>query len=307
MKKKTFFSKEKKRSGDRTSVSRKAGSDRPRRNEAAGKRSSRPVQKKQEEQTPEDSSTVRLNKYIADCGICARRKAGELILEGAVTVNGELVIEPGFRVTPGTDKVAFRGEAVRPVERKVYILMNKPRDTITSASDEKGRHTVMDIVGKTIKERVFPVGRLDRNTTGLLLLTNDGDLASKLSHPSHEVKKLYHVVLNKPLPKPELEQIQKGVVLEDGVAEVDQVSYVEGAPKNEVGIELHSGKNRIVRRIFEHLGFEVEKLDRVIYAGLTKKDVPRGQFRHLTEKEVIFLKHFTSQKPAPKKKKEEKD
>lgn len=304
MKKKTFFNQEKKRSSSSAPTGRKTSSDRPKRSGPAPKRTARPAQSQREEPAEQDTSTVRLNKYVADCGVCARRKAGELILEGAVTVNGELVLEPGFRVTPDKDKVTFKGSPIRPVEKKVYILMNKPRDTITSASDEKGRHTVLDIVSKTVKERIFPVGRLDRNTTGLLLLTNDGDLASKLSHPSHEVKKLYHVVLNKPLPKPELEQILKGVVLDDGIAEVDQVSYIDGAPKNEVGIELHSGKNRIVRRIFEHLGFEVEKLDRVIYAGLTKKDVPRGQFRHLTEKEVIFLKHFTAQKPAPRKKKD---
>ncbi len=242
--------------------------------------------------------TVRLNKYVADSGVSARRKAGELILAGYVTVNGVVVKEPGFRVTPGKDIVGYKGQTIAPAEKKVYLLMNKPKDAITSAADEKGRHTVMDIIGKSVKERIFPVGRLDRNTTGLLLLTNDGDLASKLSHPSHEVQKIYHAVLNKPISQRELDTIALGIELEDGVALIDEVSFVEGAPKNEVGIALHIGKNRIVRRIFEHLGYEVEKLDRVMYAGLTKKDLPRGRFRHLTEKEVILLKHFTGTTPG---------
>lgn len=233
---------------------------------------------------------MRLNKFIAHCGICARRQAAEYVKQGFVTVNGEVEPNPSYLVQP-TDKVTFKGKPVQLEERKVYILMNKPKDVITTASDEKGRKTVLDIIGDKVRERIFPVGRLDRMTSGLLLLTNDGDLAKKLSHPSHKVQKFYLVTLDKPVNVIDLEKIRKGLLLEDGVAEVDGIDYLEGK-KNEVGIELHIGKNRIIRRIFEHLGYEVVKLDRTYYAGLTKKDIGRGHFRHLTEKEVIMLKHF---------------
>lgn len=233
---------------------------------------------------------MRLNKYIAHCGICARRQAAEYVKEGLVTVNGQVETNPGYLVQ-SKDKVAFKGQPVRLEEKKVYILMNKPKDIITTASDEKGRKTVLDLIGKKVRERIFPVGRLDRMTTGLLLLTNDGDLAKKLSHPSHKVQKVYHVTLNKPLHADDLERIRKGVELEDGRAQVDSLHYT-GEGKDEVEIGLHIGKNRIVRRIFEHLGYEIVKLDRTYYAGLTKKDIGRGHFRHLTEKEVIMLKHF---------------
>ncbi len=233
---------------------------------------------------------MRLNKYIAHCGIAARRQAAELVKKGFVTVNDEVEQNPSYPVQP-TDQVKFKGKLVKLEENKVYILMNKPRDVITTASDEKGRKTVLDLIGSRVKERIFPVGRLDRNTTGLLLLTNDGDLAKKLSHPSHRVAKVYYVQLDKSLAKPDLERIQKGIELEDGIAEVDGIDYV-GETKAEVGVELHVGKNRIVRRIFEHLGYEVLKLDRTYYAGLWKKDLGRGEFRHLTEQEVIMLKHF---------------
>jgi 23S rRNA pseudouridine2605 synthase len=191
-----------------------------------------------------------------------------------------------------TDVVKFKGERVKPEERKVYFLMNKPKGVITTASDENGRKTVLDIVGAKVRERIFPVGRLDRNTTGLLLLTNDGELAKKLSHPSHKVKKFYQVTLNQPLTKPDMERIARGLTLEDGLAEVDGIDYVDGV-KTEIGIEIHSGKNRIIRRIFEHLGYEVIKLDRTYYAGLTKKDIGRGHFRPLTDREIIMLRHFT--------------
>ena len=173
--------------------------------------------------------------------------------------------------------------------------MNKPKDTITTVSDEKGRKTVLDLVGKTVKERIYPVGRLDRDTTGLLLMTNDGDLSQKMTHPSFKVKKIYHAVLNKPLTREDLKMIQQGLKLEDGVAEVDVANYVQGAGKEEVLLEIHIGKNRIVRRIFEHLGYEVEKLDRIYYGGLTKKDLPRGGYRSLTQEELIMLKHFSGQ------------
>jgi 23S rRNA pseudouridine2605 synthase len=234
---------------------------------------------------------MRLNKFIAHCGICARRQAAEYVKQGMVQVNDVIETNPGY-VVKLTDVVKFKGERVKPEERKVYFLMNKPKGVITTASDENGRKTVLDIVGAKVRERIFPVGRLDRNTTGLLLLTNDGELAKKLSHPSHKVKKFYQVTLNQPLTKPDMERIARGLTLEDGLAEVDGIDYVDGV-KTEIGIEIHSGKNRIIRRIFEHLGYEVIKLDRTYYAGLTKKDIGRGHFRPLTDREIIMLRHFT--------------
>ena len=233
---------------------------------------------------------MRLNKYVAHCGICARRQAAEHVKNGSVSVNGEVEKNPGYLVQP-TDVVAFKGKPIKLEEKMVYILLNKPKNVITTSNDEKGRETVLDIVGKDIKERIFPVGRLDRQTTGLLLLTNDGDLAKKLSHPSHKVEKIYQVKLDKNLAQKDLQQIKDGLELEDGLVQVDNVGFVEGK-RDEIGIELHIGRNRIVRRIFEHLGYEVVKLDRTYYAGLTKKDIPRGRFRHLTQQEVIMLKHF---------------
>ena len=238
-----------------------------------------------------DADDMRLNKYIAHCGIASRRAAAELIKAGKVRVDGEVVRDIGFRVTP-RQKVTFEGKPVRPVTRKIYLLINKPKDYITTSKDDRGRRTVMDLVKNKVKDRVYPVGRLDRNTTGLLLLTNDGDLARKLSHPSFEVKKIYYVILDRKAKQADLDKLQKGVDLEDGKAKADAVNFIEGKSHKEIGIELHSGKNRVIRRMFEHLGYSVEKLDRVYYAGLTKKDLPRGRFRHLTKQEVIMLKHF---------------
>lgn len=237
---------------------------------------------------------MRLNKYVAHAGICARRQAAELVKQGQITVNGKVELNPAYLVQPG-DKVTYQGKLLSLKENTVYILMNKPKDVITTVSDEKGRKTVIDLLKNKVKERIFPVGRLDRMTTGLLLLTNDGELAQRLSHPSFKVKKIYHVVLNKILPQPDLERIRQGIELEDGLATVDAIDYV-GERKNELGIELHVGRNRIIRRIFEHLGYEVVKLDRTYYAGLTKKNLPRGHFRYLTEREIIMLKHFTKGK-----------
>jgi 23S rRNA pseudouridine2605 synthase len=239
-----------------------------------------------------ENEPMRLNKFIAHCGISSRRQAADFVKNGDVTVNGEVVKEPFYVVQPN-DKITFKGKPVKPEANKVYVLMNKPKGFLTTVTDDRGRKTVMELLRGKIEERIFPVGRLDRATTGLLLLTNDGDLTKKLSHPSHKIKKVYHVVLDKLLAKVDLDKIKSGLELEDGPVQVDGVDYVQDAPKNEVGIELHIGKNRIVRRIFEHLGYEVVKLDRVYYAGLTKKDLPRGFFRHLTEKEIIMLKHFT--------------
>lgn len=232
-----------------------------------------------------------LNKYIAHCGLCSRRKAVDLIKEGKVTVNGKPVLEPAFKVT-NKDAVKVANKAVSLQKNLVYILLNKPKGYITTTDDPEGRQTVMELIADATNERVFPVGRLDRNTSGLLLLTNDGELAQKLAHPKHNIKKIYHVGLDKALTKADFEQILGGVTLEDGVALVDALGYVDSKDKTQIGIEIHSGKNRIVRRIFEHMGYSVEKLDRVMYAGLTKKNVNRGRWRLLSEKEIILLKHF---------------
>lgn len=236
---------------------------------------------------------MRLNKFIAHGGICSRRKAAELVKDGKVHVNGKVELNPSYMVQD-TDKVQYGGKRIRPVTKMIYILMNKPKNVLTTTSDEKARKTVLDIIQPKVKERIYPVGRLDRNTTGLLLLTNDGDLARKLSHPSEGVRKRYHVVLDKEVTKEHLEQIRAGLKLEDGVAVVDDIDWIRGSTGADVGIEIHIGKNRIVRRLFEHFGYVVEKLDRVYYGGLTKKDLPRGWFRELKPKEVIMLKHFKS-------------
>lgn len=233
-----------------------------------------------------------LNKYIALSGVCSRRKAVELIEKGLVKVNGVVANKPYFRVKTG-DKVVYDGKQLHIEVNKQYILLNKPKNCITSLSDPRGRRTVIDIVKDACSERIFPVGRLDRETTGLLLLTNDGDLAKKLSHPSHGVKKLYYATLDKPVSEKHIEQILAGFELEDGKVQVDACGFVEGSQQFQVGIEVHIGRNRIVRRIFEHFGYSVKKLDRLIYAGLTKKGVSRGRWRHLTEEEIRVLKHFT--------------
>lgn len=230
-----------------------------------------------------------LNKFLAHGGICSRREAATLVKEGKVTVNGKVELQPGYKIQPG-DTVEYNGKAVTSKKNLVYILLNKPKNYITTTDDPQERRTVMDLVEDATKERVYPVGRLDRNTTGLLLLTNDGELAQKLSHPKYNIKKIYHVVLNKPLAKEHFDQITKGFDLEDGAVSIDALAYLE--KKREIGIEIHSGRNRIVRRIFEHFGYEVDKLDRVMYAGLTKKNIPRAKWRMLTDKEVINLKHF---------------
>ena len=238
---------------------------------------------------PSPDGSMRLNKFLSNSGICSRREADELILAGAVSVNGVVVTELGTKILP-TDKVNYGGEKIRR-EKHVYVLLNKPKGYITTTDDPYDRHTVMSLVADAGKERIYPVGRLDRNTSGLLLFTNDGELATKLMHPSHKVRKVYHVELDKALTKADMFKIAEGVELEDGFASVDEISYdQDGASKKEVGVELHSGRNRIVRRIFEAMGYEVVKLDRVVFAGLTKKDLPRGRWRFLTEKEVNFLK-----------------
>lgn len=240
---------------------------------------------------PQTPDQMPLNKFIAHAGVCARREAAEIVKKGLVKVNGQLVTEPGHKVS-AKDEVRVNGKKVFLAKNLVYILLNKPKDYITTTDDPQNRKTVLDIIGRATPERVYPVGRLDRNTSGVLLFTNDGELAQKLTHPSNEIKKVYHVTLNKPLEKKDFEQILKGVVLEDGPAGVDVLAYADLKDKTQIGVEIHSGRNRIVRRIFEHLGYDVKNLDRVIFAGLTKKNVDRGKWRFLTEKEVRDLKHF---------------
>lgn len=232
-----------------------------------------------------------LNKYVAHSGVCSRRDAVDIIKSGKIKVNGEVITEPGHKISP-KDAVVFSGKKLFPVQNLVYILINKPKDYITTTEDDKGRKTVLDLIKNATKEKVYPVGRLDRNTSGVLLLTNDGELTQKLTHPSNEIKKVYAVTLDKPLTKQHFDEILKGVPLEDGMAHVDTLGYTDTTDKTQIGVEIHSGRNRIVRRIFEHFGYDVKNLDRVTFAGLTKKNVQRGKWRFLTEKEVRDLKYF---------------
>lgn len=240
-------------------------------------------------QAPAADGQMPLNKYIAHAGICSRREAADLVKDGKVTVNGDKVFEPGYKVSE-KDKVVVKGKQVFLQRNAVYILLNKPKDYITTASDPQGRKTVMDLLKNATPERIYPVGRLDRNTTGVLLLTNDGELAQKLTHPSFEVKKIYEVTLDKPVTKKDLDTILEGVTLEDGFVKADAAGYADPKNKAVVGVEIHSGRNRIVRRIFEHLGYDVKGLDRVMFANLTKKNVERGKWRFLQEKEIRLLK-----------------
>ena len=255
-----------------------------------------PIALKTAEQMP-------LNKFIAHAGVCGRREAAELVKGGKVVVNGDKIFEPGFKVAP-TDKVIVKGKQVYLQKNAVYILLNKPKDYITTANDPEGRKTVLDIIKGATADRVYPVGRLDRNTTGVLLLTNDGELAQKLTHPSFEIKKIYEVTLDRPVAKKDLEAVLAGVTLEDGFVAADACGYANAKDKNVIGIEIHSGRNRIVRRIFEHLGYDVRGLDRVMFANLTKKNVDRGKYRFLQEKEVRLLK-FMNKSFVRKSKEEE--
>lgn len=235
------------------------------------------------------SDKIRLNKFISNSGVCSRREADNLIAMGLISVNGKVITEMGYKVNAG-DVVRYESKVLR-AEKPVYILMNKPKGFLTTTSDPQERNTVMHIIGSAVKERVYPVGRLDRNTTGLLLLTNDGDLAEKLSHPSYNVKKIYKVELDKPLTKADFQKVLDGIPLEEGRAMVDDLAVVSPDGKT-IGVELHIGWNRVVRRIFEALGYEVIKLDRTVYAGLDKKDLPRGAWRFLKPDEIVRLKHF---------------
>jgi len=236
---------------------------------------------------------IPLNKYLSHSGVCSRRDAAELIKQGKVLVNGNVVTEPGTKVSTN-DLVKVSGKKISITKNLVYILLNKPKDYITTTEDPQGRKTVLALIKHATTERVYPVGRLDRNTSGVLLLTNDGDLAQKLAHPKHEIKKVYQVTLDKALSKSDFEAVAAGVQLEDGPAFVDAIAYSDANDKTQVGLEIHSGRNRIVRRIFEHLGYDVRGLDRVMYAGLTKKNVQRGKWRFLAEKEIRILKYLNS-------------
>lgn len=273
------------RDGDRENM--------PKRPYAAGGRfAARPKPAKKEAE-----EGMRLNKFIAHSGVCSRRDADMYIASGSVQVNGKVITEMGYKVMP-TDEVRFDGVELK-AEKKVYVLLNKPKNYITTTDDPDNRHTVMELIKNAAKERIYPVGRLDRTTMGLLLFTNDGELARGIMHPSSNIKKTYHVTLDKTLTANDMGAIRGGIELEDGPVEVDGVSYIPDAPHKEVGLEIHTGRNRIVRRIFEHLGYEVVKLDRVQLGPLTKKNLPRGQWRHLTQQEVSMLKMIASGKRLP--------
>ncbi len=235
------------------------------------------------------SKPMRLNRFLANSNICSRREADDFIASGVVSVNGQIVTTLGTKIVPAQDKVYFHNEPVS-LEKKVYILLNKPKNIITTSDDPKDRKTVLDLINGACQQRVYPVGRLDRNTTGVILITNDGELTTRLTHPKHLFKKIYHVGLDKDLEDSDMQKLKDGIVLEDGEAKADDVSYVKDDSKKQVGIEVHSGRNRIVRRMFEHLGYKVVNLDRVYFAGLTKKNLPRGKWRFLSEREVSFLK-----------------
>lgn len=247
-----------------------------------------PQRNKKEEGAPSAATAIRLNRFLSNAGVCSRREADSLIEKGHISVNGKVITALGTKVMPG-DKVSYKGKEVN-AEQKVYILLNKPKDHLTTMDDPQGRRTVMDLLRSHRTGRVYPVGRLDRNTTGVLLFTNDGEMAKKLTHPSHRVTKMYHVHLNKALTIKDMQVISEGIDLEDGAITPDAIAYVDEKDKRQVGIELHSGRNRIVRRIFETLDYRVEKLDRVVFAGLTKKGLSRGKWRYLKEIEISRFK-----------------
>ncbi len=240
-----------------------------------------------------------LNKFLAHCGICSRRDAVSVIASNTVKVNGTICIEPGYKVQP-TDEVVYNGKKLFVTKNLVYILLNKPKDYITTTDDPQGRKTVLELIRQATSERVYPIGRLDRNTSGVLLLTNDGDLTQKLSHPSYEITKIYEVKLDKPLTKADFEKVLDGLILEDGLVKVDSLAYADAKDKSVIGIEIHSGRNRIVRRIFESMGYDVKALDRVMYAGLTKKNVERSKWRYLSDKEIRVLKYMNESKRGKK-------
>ncbi len=258
--------------------------------------------KKPRKDAPEkkDDGLIRLNKFIANSGLCSRRKADEYIKAGYITVNGKKITEMGYKVRP-TDDIRYRGRKLKG-ERNVYIIMNKPKDVITSVYDPQGRRTVIDLLGGKVRERVYPVGRLDRNTTGVLLITNDGELTRKLTHPSSRIPKVYIVTVDRKVSKGNLAKMVEGIELEDGWINADAAYYVDQNDRTKIAIEIHSGRNRIVRRIMESMGFKVKRLDRIKFGPLTKRDVPRGQWRYLTTKEIGYLKMLVGQQKIDKDK-----
>ena len=284
------------RQNNRSGFNNKGGYNKPydgntQRRPFGNNRKQRPVMPRRvvyDESTIDPNEPIRLNKFLANAGVCSRREADEFIQKGEIKVNGEVITELGTKITRN-DVVTHNDKVVLP-EHKIYVLLNKPKDCVTTSDDPQGRLTVMDIVRNACTERIYPVGRLDRNTTGVLLLTNDGDLASKLTHPKYIKKKIYHVWLDRDVNEEDMQRIADGIELEDGPIHADAISYATDTDKNQVGIEIHSGRNRVVRRIFESLGYRVVKLDRVYFAGLTKKNLPRGRWRYLTQQEVNFLK-----------------
>ena len=284
------------RQNNRSGFNNKGGYNKPydgntQRRPFGNNRKQRPVMPRRvvyDESTIDPNEPIRLNKFLANAGVCSRREADEFIQKGEIKVNGEVITELGTKITRN-DVVTHNDKVVLP-EHKIYVLLNKPKDCVTTSDDPQGRLTVMDIVRNACTERIYPVGRLDRNTTGVLLLTNDGDLASKLTHPQYIKKKIYHVWLDRDVNEEDMQRIADGIELEDGPIHADAISYATDTDKNQVGIEIHSGRNRVVRRIFESLGYRVVKLDRVYFAGLTKKNLPRGRWRYLTQQEVNFLK-----------------
>ena len=252
------------------------------------KKQQKPYKRPKRVSGKKEEKLIRLNKFIANSGVCSRRKADEYIKAGFITVNGKVVKELGTKVKP-TDVVMFKGKRLKG-EPLVYIVMNKPKDTITTAKDPQGRKTVLDLLDERVKVRVYPVGRLDRNTTGVLILTNDGDLTKKLTHPSAEVPKVYIATLDRPMPRTDLSKLIEGFDLEDGFINADEAFYFSDSKKNRIVLQIHSGRNRIVRRMFQHLGYEVKNLDRIEFAGITKRDLKRGEWRFLSNKEIGFLK-----------------
>ncbi len=260
----------------------------PKRSEDGKKPMQKPIVRRKPPVKHATDGSVRLNRFLANAGLCSRREADTLIQAGVVRINGKVVTELGTKVMPD-DTVYFHDQLIKS-QKKIYILLNKPKNCVTTVVDPHGRTTVLDIIAGACKERVYPVGRLDRNTLGVLLLTNDGELTTKLTHPKYEKKKIYEATLDKPLAPEDYDKILSGIMLEDGPIKADALEYVEDTKRMTVGIEIHSGRNRIVRRIFEHLGYKVEKLDRVYFAGLTKYKLPRGHWRFLTEEEVAMLK-----------------
>lgn len=295
--KEKFKQDKKKAKKERAAAIEKHFEERRNKKQAVAQKRSAPVTAK-ETIKPRESSPMPLNKYLAHCGVASRREAVDFVKEGRVRVNDKVVMEPGFKVE-SKDKVSLDKKNLSVVRNLVYILINKPKDYITTTSDPQQRKTVLQLIQKATDERVYPVGRLDRNTSGVLLLTNDGELTQKLTHPSFNVKKIYEARLDKPLTKAHFTQILEGIKLDDGDIHADALAYADETDKCIIGIEMHSGRNRIVRRIFEHFGYEVKNLDRVMYAGLTKKNVERGKWRYLNEREIRNLKHLNKKsKPA---------